>query len=119
FNFAKLDPNAGLYYYTDNSGNSAYHGLTLSAAQRYGKHLRLNANYTFSKTLDDGTFTVFVNTPEDLSKRQLERALSIQDVRHRFVANFTAAGADRTVFRGFELSSIVTLQSPRPFTIFV
>ncbi|HKX26741.1 MAG TPA: TonB-dependent receptor, partial [Blastocatellia bacterium] len=118
FDFRKLDPNGGLFYYTDNSGNSAYHGLTLSAARRFGQFLRLNANYTLSKTVDDGTFAVFVNTPEDLYHRQLERALSIQDVRHRFVANFTATGREKTPFRGFELSSILTLQSPRPFTIF-
>jgi hypothetical protein len=118
FNFAKVDPNAGIFYYTDNSGNSTYHGATVSAAQRYGRYLRLNANYTLSKTLDDGTFAVFVSTPEDLYRRGLERALSIQDVRHRFVANFTATGPEKTMFRGFELSSIVTMQSPRPFTIF-
>ncbi|MBO0800837.1 MAG: hypothetical protein J2P31_18625, partial [Blastocatellia bacterium] len=118
FDYDKIDANAGLFYYTDDSGNSAYHGLTLSATQRFGQYLRLNANYTFSKTLDDGTFATFVSTPEDLYNRQLERALSIQDVRHRFVANLTATGREKTLFRGFELSSIVTLQSPRPFTIF-
>jgi outer membrane receptor protein involved in Fe transport len=119
FGFGKLDPNAGIYYYTDNSGNTAYHGLTLSAAARHGSSLRLNANYTLSKTLDDGTFTVFVSTPQDLYHRSQERATSIQDVRHRFVANFTAAGAEGSLLRGFELSGILTLQSPRPFTIFV
>jgi carboxypeptidase family protein/TonB-dependent receptor-like protein len=118
FDFGKVDPNAGIFYYTDNSGNSVYHGLTVSASERFGQYIRLNANYTLSKTLDDGTFAVFVSTPEDLYNRQLERALSIQDVRHRFVANFTAAGREKTLFRGFELSSIVTVQSPRPFTIF-
>lgn len=119
FGFSKLDPNAGLFYQTDNSGNSAYHGLSVSAAGRYGTHLRLNANYTFSKTMDDGTFTVFVHTPQDLYHRSQERALSIQDVRHRFVSSFMLAGPDKTWLRGFELSGIVTLQSPRPFTIFV
>ena len=68
--------------------------------------------------MEDGTFAVFVNTPEDLYQRQLERALSIQDVRHRFVANFTATGREQAIFRGFELNSILTVQSPRPFTIF-
>jgi hypothetical protein len=119
FGFNKLDANAGIYYYTDNSGNSAYHGLTLSATARRGRALRLNANYTLSKTLDDGTFTVFVNTPQDLYNRSQERAVSIQDVRHRLVANFTAAGPPDTLLHGFELSGIATLQSPRPFTIFV
>jgi outer membrane receptor protein involved in Fe transport len=114
-----LYQNAGLLYYTDNSGNSVYHGLELQASQRYSQYFHFNANYTFSKTLDDGTFTTFVSTPQDLYKRNLERALSNQDVRHRFVANFVLEGPRKTVLRNIELSSIITLESPRPFTLFV
>ena len=114
-----LYTNAGLLYFTDNSGNSVYHGMTLQASERYGKYVRFQANYTFSKTLDDGTFTTFVSTPQDLYDRAAERALSNQDVRHRFIANFTADGPSNTFARNFELSGIVTVQSPRPFTLFV
>src|SRR5713101_7924168 len=109
----------GLIYYTDNSGNSVYHGANISVTERAGQYFRLNANYTFSKTLDDGTFTTFVSTPQDLYKRSLERANSNQDVRHRFIANFTAIGPQKTFLRNTELSSIVTLQGARPFTMFV
>lgn len=110
---------AGLLYYTDNSGNSIYHGLTLSVNQHLGNYFRLNANYTFSKTLDDGTFTTFVSTPQDLYNRALERANSNQDIRHRFIANFSADGPEQSFARNFEFSSIVTAQSGRPFTMFV
>ena len=116
--FSGPEYNAGLVYYTDNSGNSIFHGLTLQANERAGKYFRLSANYTFSKTLDDGTFTTFVSTPQDLYARNLERANSNQDVRHRFIADFVATGPDKTVLRNFELSSIVRAQSGRPFTIF-
>jgi outer membrane receptor protein involved in Fe transport len=109
----------GLLYYTDNSGNSIYHGANISVTERAGQYFRLNANYTFSKTLDDGTFTTFVSTPQDLYHRALERANSNQDVRHRFIANFTATGPQKTFLRNTELSSIVTLQGARPFTLFV
>ena len=113
----------GLIYYTDNSGNSVYHGVTFSASEKVGQYFRLNANYTFSKTLDDGTFTTFVSTPQDLYHRSLERANSNQDVRHRFLANFTAAtpkSKDTNIaLRDWEVSGIVTLQGARPFTIFV
>ncbi len=71
------------------------------------------------KTLDDGTFTTFVSTPQDLYDRSLERGLSNQDVRHRFVANFVLDGPRKTILRNFQMSSIVTLESPRPFTLFV
>ncbi len=110
--------NSGLLYFTDNSGNSIYHGLTLQVSERM-KNFNLNANYTLSHTLDDGTFTTFVSTPQDLYDRSLERANSNQDVRHRFIANFTAIGPKDTFLRNFEFSSIITLQSPRPFTEFV
>ena len=113
----------GLLYYTDNSGNSVYHGVTLSASERVGQYFRFNANYTFSKTLDDGTFTTFVSTPQDLYHRSAERANSNQDVRNRFLANFTVAAPKskdtNIAFRDWEASGIITLQGARPFTIFV
>jgi len=111
--------NAGLLYYTDDTGNTAYHGLTAQTLGSVGKYVRVNANYTFSKTMDDGTFTTFVSTPQDLYKRYLERANSNQDVRHRFIGSFTANTPQDTHFRNFELSGIVNLQSGRPFTNFV
>jgi hypothetical protein len=118
-NFSGVLLPVGLIYYTDNSGNSVYHGATLSVTEHAGQYFRLNANYTFSKTLDDGTFTTFVSTPQDLYKRSQERANSNQDVRNRFIANFTASGPKQTFLRNTELSGIVTLQGARPFTEFV
>jgi Carboxypeptidase regulatory-like domain/TonB dependent receptor-like, beta-barrel len=111
--------NAGLMYYLDGSGNAAYNGGTLSVTDRLGQYFRFNANYTLSHTTDDGTFLTFVSTPEDLYDRDLERADSVQDVRHRFVANFTADTPNHGFLRNFEFSSIINLQSGRPFTIFV
>jgi Carboxypeptidase regulatory-like domain/TonB dependent receptor len=118
-NFSGVLIPVGLLYYTDNSGNSIYHGLTVSATERLGQYFRLDANYTFSKTLDDGTFTTFVSTPQDLYNRAAERANSNQDIRHRFVGNFTATGPQKTFLRNTELSGIVTLEGARPFTMFV
>ena len=128
--FAILDPSKpappagspgtnGIFYFTDSTGNSAYHGLTLQATERYRQIFQMQVNYTFSKTLDDGTFTTFVSTPQSNAQRNLERAYSNQDARHRFVANFVLSGPQDTFVRNFQLSSIVTLQSARPFTIFV
>ena len=108
----------GIFYYTDSSGNSSYNGLTVQANERLGKYFRLNANYTFSRTLDDGTFVTFVSTPQSNAQRNLERAVSNQDVPHRFIANFVADTPDKSFVRDFELASIVTVQSPRRFTIF-
>jgi outer membrane receptor protein involved in Fe transport len=110
--------NAGLLYYTDNSGNSVYHGLTIQANEQYKNLLQIGGNYTFSKTLDDGTFTTFISTPQDFYKRNLERANSNQDVRNRFVAHFVLDAPEHSFLRQFALSGIVTMQSGRPFTMF-
>ena len=109
----------GIFYFTDSTGNSVYHGVTLQVAEKAGKYFSLNANYTLSHTLDDGTFVTFVSTPQSNAQRNLERANSNQDARHRFVANFTADAPEHSFLRYFELSSIVTMQSGRPFTLFV
>ena len=132
YNFAILDPNIpappggspgtnGIFYFTDSSGNSVYHGATLQVIEKAGKYFTLNANYTLSHTIDDGTFVTFVSTPQSNAQRDLERADSNQDARHRFVANFVAETPKEwgPLLRNTQFSSIVTLQSGRPFTLFV
>src|SRR5579864_2558864 len=111
----------GIFYFTDSSGNSVYHGLTLQVIEKASQYFSLNANYTFSHTLDDGTFVTFVSTPQSNAQRNLERANSNQDARHRFVANFVADTPKEwgPLLRDTEFSSIITLQSARPFTLFV
>ncbi len=130
YNFAIRDPNIpappagspgtnGIFYFTDSTGNSVYHGMTLQVMEKAGKYFSLNANYTLSHTLDDGTFVTFVSTPQSNAQRNLERANSNQDARHRFVADFVADTPNTGWYRYIELSSIVTMQSARPFTLFV
>ena len=111
---------AGLICCNDLTGNSVYHGGTLQVNKAAGKYFNMNASYTLSHTLDDGTFATFISVPEDVFRRGLERATSNQDARHRFITNFTLEAPDSNRYlRNFRLSNIVTLQSPRPFTLFV
>jgi hypothetical protein len=110
---------AGLLDYNNNIANAAYHGLTVTALEKIGNIFNLNANYTFSHTIDNGNFTTFINLPQNQFDYAAERANSNQDVRHRFVANFTATAPKDTWLRQFELSSIITIESGRPFTLFV
>ncbi|OLB33481.1 MAG: hypothetical protein DMG41_24140 [Acidobacteria bacterium] len=65
--------------------------------ERAGRYFRLNANYTFAKTLEDGKFLVFVDTPQSNDQRSLERAVSNQNVRHRFIANFVVTDQPKSV----------------------
>jgi hypothetical protein len=111
--------NGGFLDYNNGVVNAVYHGMTLQAVERFGKRFNLNANYTWSHIIDNGNFTTFINLPQNQFDNITERANSNQDVRHRFVANFTAVGPEKGFLRNFELSSVITIQGGRPFTLFV
>ncbi|HEV3481703.1 MAG TPA: TonB-dependent receptor [Candidatus Acidoferrales bacterium] len=108
---------SGLEDYNNDVSNAIYHGGTLTVIERI-KNFGLTANYTYSHTIDNGNFTTFINLPVNQFDYRDERANSNQDARHRLVTNFTATGPEDTFVRHFTLSSIITLQSGRPFTIF-
>ncbi len=109
---------SGLLDYNNNVANAAYHGLTVTALERWGQYLNLTANYTYSHTIDNGNFTTFINLPVNQFDYAAERANSNQDVRHHFVANFTVNAPNDSFLRNFAFSSIITMQSGRPFTIY-
>jgi Carboxypeptidase regulatory-like domain len=122
--FAGAGPSAGLQTmssgledYNNDVSNAVYHGVTVTGIERI-KNFNMTANYTYSHTIDNGNFTTFINLPVNQFDYADERANSNQDVRHRFVANFTATGPEDTWVRHFTVSSIITVQSGRPFTIF-
>ncbi len=122
--FAGAGPDAGLQSmsyglldYNDGVANAVYHGGTVTVIERV-KNFNLTANYTYSHTIDNGNFTTFINLPPNQFDFASERGNSNQDARHRLVTNFTALGPEGTFARHFTLSSIVTLQSGRPFTIY-
>lgn len=109
---------AGLLDYNNGVANAAYHGLTITGIERVGKYFNMTANYTYSHTIDNGNFTTFINLPVDQFNYAAERSNSNQDQRHRFVTNFTATTPNTGWYRNFAFSSIVTLQSGRPFTMY-
>ena len=108
----------GLLDYNNNVANAVYHGLTFTAMERM-KYFRMTANYTYSHTIDNGNFTTFINLPINQFDYKNERANSNQDLRHNLVTNFTVSAPEHSVLRNFELSSIINIQSGRPFTLFV
>jgi outer membrane receptor protein involved in Fe transport len=107
----------GLLDYNNDVANASYNGLTLTATERM-KYFRMTANYTYSHTIDNGNFTTFINLPPNQFDYGSERGNSNQDLRNHLVTNFTATAPDHTFLRKFELSSIINLQSGRPFTLF-
>ena len=108
---------SGLEDYNNDVANAIYNGGTVTVTERR-TNFNLTANYTYSHTIDNGNFTTFINLPVNQFDYAAERANSNQDARHRFVANFTFIAPQRGLWRNFELSNILTLQSGRPFTIF-
>jgi hypothetical protein len=108
---------AGLLDYNNGVAKAAYNGALVTVNERF-KNFNLSANYTFSHTLDNGNFTTFINLPVNQFDLAAERSNSNQDVRHRFVANFTAEGPAKSFARHFKISSIITLEAGRPFTLF-
>jgi hypothetical protein len=70
-------------------GNSTYHGGSVNLKRRLSDGLSVDASYTFSKNIDDGTnelFTSFVNPrrPQDNFNLRNDRAESVLSRRHRF-----------------------------------
>jgi hypothetical protein len=112
--------NGGFLDYNYNIVNAIYHGLTIQAIERWGKYFSLNANYTYSHIIDNGNFTTFINLPQNQFDNVSERANSNQDVRHRFVTNFSASTPTHgsPFIRNWTFSSIISIQSGRPFTMF-
>ena len=123
---APIDPTIVQKNLYSSIGNSIYHGLTASLRKRFNNHFQFEANYTFSKAIDDQTdfnsaFAAFLPT-----RLNLDRAVSAFDVRHNFVANaviltpFKAGPGNNALARAFadvRISPIVQLRSAIPFTI--
>lgn len=98
-------------------GNSFYHGLTLQLQHRMqrakGFGASFRAAYTLSHLIDDGV----VNTSDALvpGAFQNERALSLQDRRHRFVFSGTL---DTPRYLGkLKFAPIFRLSSGAPFNL--
>jgi hypothetical protein len=100
-------------------GNSIYHGLTTSLTKRYSKRFQFQANYTFSKSIDDVTdfnsqFSSFFPT-----RLYLERGLSAFNIKNNFVANAVYTTGGPRWISGLLLSPIVTARSGIPFSVTV
>jgi hypothetical protein len=76
-----------------------------------GSRVNFRAVYTISKFIDEGTTNTA--SPQDLFDRRAERALSLQDQRHRF----TISGVVRVPIIEVEVAPIVSVGSSKPFNI--
>lgn len=105
------NPAAGEIEQLESTGNSFYHGGTISVRYRMPKYFSFRASYTLSKFIDEGTTntaSAFIQTD-----RRADRALSTQDQRHRFVLS----GVFNLPRVKLDVSPILIFGSSKPFNI--
>jgi len=116
--FGFFDPTVLQDNVEESTANSFYHALILQANRRFSRHVSLNANYTFSKAIDEVTDFNSDFEPQDQLNANAERALSAFDQRHRLVvSSLLESPARNKALKDFTLSPIVIASSGRPFNI--
>ena len=124
----RIDTGTGIITTAYPAVNSWYNSFVLTASKRVRQDLEFTANYTLSKSRDDGevigSFGTFAGSDIAVDPKNVraEYAPSDLDQRHRFVANFIwmpkfkgiSNHAASWVANGWQLSSIVTLASGHP-----
>src|SRR5262249_13102309 len=108
--------------------NTIYHSMQSRYEHRFSRGLSLTAAYTWSHLIDDAAQTINrggCNCQNPRNRGRAERASSIFDVRHRFVAGYvwdlpfakSVKGAPGIMLAGWSLGGIVTLSSGLPFNV--
>ncbi len=103
-------------------GFSSYHALQLTVNKRFAKGYSVLANYTWARSIDNGSVDAFGGA-QDHNNWRPEKGLSDFDLRHRFVTSFLwelpapKSGAGKWLLGGWQLNGIFTLSSGRPFNV--
>jgi len=119
---------AGITQFTDyqSRGISIYHGVTFQLIKRFSDHFSFQANYTFSKAIDDQTDFNSAFAPPFPSRLGTERSLSTFDVRNNvvfsgvFMSPFKSGAGHSFGSRALAditLSPSIFIRSGIPFTI--
>lgn len=119
-------------------GNSSYHGLNLKLEKRYSQGLNLLMNYTWSKFMDDSESTGevggivggFGDGYTHIELRHLDKALSGNDIRNRFIGSVvydlpfgegrrwtTSNGFLEALAGGWKLGVIAELRDGSPYGV--
>jgi hypothetical protein len=131
FGPGRANPQFNAINQLEDSAGSTYNGLTVSLNRRMSNEFEFLGTYTFSKTIDDASD--FFEQPQNPFDTRAERALSLQDQRHRFVFDALwdlpigpdeddpkpSAGPAKTtwldqIFGHIEVAPIFTIGSGRP-----
>jgi hypothetical protein len=113
---------SGLLDVSEPSASSRYNALVLKVEKRFASSLGFQANYTFSKFLDNVIHSNVYNFNADWGRSQLMLA-------HRFVFSgvwetpfgtgrrFLNHGVPAAILGGWNIGAVVSLQSGLPFTV--
>ena len=104
-------------------GHSSYNAMQVSANRRLSRGLTVLANYTWSKSIDNGSSDT--SSPFDPFNIASNRGLSDYDIPQSFVAsviwqlpNFSNGNyLAKTLANGWQTTGILTLQRGIPFTV--
>lgn len=130
----RINRNFGVLLFVTNGVTSSYQAMTAELRRSFNGGLSLQTNYRYSKWLDTSSDTStgqFQDNSEpgkgaeDINCLRCERARSLFDIPHRFSASLLWApqlfrnGGEfyRKIVSNWQLSSIITAQSGRPFSI--
>ena len=117
--FAPADPRFGFALIATPSGFSIYNAGILSVRKSFAQHYSVLANYTWSKSIDIATDVQLTDTPQDYLDPSADRSVGDNDIRHRATIALTAEAPSDwpRLLRGFAMSTLNTLQSPRYYSI--
>ena len=120
------------------SGNLTYHALVTRLEKRFSRGFTVLGSYTFSKAIGDTCgFAASGNTPacgyQDPRNLRIERSVDNQDVPHRLAVSgiwelpfgegrrwrIPAAGLGDAMLGGWNVGSIITYATGRPFNVSV
>jgi hypothetical protein len=111
------------------AGNANYNSFVASVTQNLSSGLRLQAGYTFGKTISESD-TVFgadfssdASNLTDAYNRKMDRGLAGYNLKHSFNVNYTydfpfkGSGVVGKLIGGWQMSGIVKSQSGIPFGV--
>jgi len=115
---ALLYPALGDFFVSYNGGFSDYNGGTVEARKRMRRNLGFDGSYTYSKTMSNvDSISNLGDFPE--TSLRLEKSVSRQDLRHRFVLSFMSTAPESLrVWRGSQFDALITVESGAPYTLY-
>jgi hypothetical protein len=115
-------PGFGYVAMIENLGRSNYNSLQVTLTQKTWKGLDMLVGYTWAHALDNGTSNLASDAPQDAFNYDANWGNGNNDIRHRFTLamtyNLPERNAPLGLLKGWQVTSIVTLQGGQPYDPF-